>query len=314
MKKQTSPDGGNADNSTHVRGIMTRRTAIAGGMGGLLAGILNARDASGQAAAGVAAAPQPLMQLGGLCEGRVVKLNPADSISWVENMMLRSVELRTFRDYFTKLGMSFILSRAKVYMQAASTVVGPSPMTVPGIVGVLPSFVQVNRSDAFHDAVGLLVDDTGYAYAGGVRVSHNPFAIQSFTVYDLVPGTTTIAAHSINASDLQTLTVKDAATKLGQPPIIAGRFNDSSAVLPAPDRSAILAMTYQMIMNDSYARPLYPLDAFKSLLGQTPLVQKFGEATFQRYATGLGQNMGIPVCCCCNGCTCCVTINCCKSA
>jgi hypothetical protein len=79
-------------------------------------------------------------------------------------------------------------------------------------------------------------------------------------------------------------------------------------MLPEPDRSALLAMTFQSIMNDAYARPLYPQSGFSALIAQTPLVQKFGDATFQRYANGLGQAMGIPVCCCCNGCTCTITI------
>jgi hypothetical protein len=190
---------------------VTRRSAIAGAVGSLALGVLGAKKALAQTG------PKPLVVAGGLCEGHVVKFNTADSIAWVQSMFAKSTEFQTLYNYFTAQGMSFIFSRAKVYLHSATTVAASTtPTTLPGIVGILPSFVQVNRNDPFHDAVGILIDAAGYAYAGGVRVNHNPFSIQQFTVYDLVPGTpgtpATVAAHSISASELQTLSVNEAAT------------------------------------------------------------------------------------------------------
>ena len=87
MKDQTSPEGANSENPGNNAGSMTRRKAIVGGMSGLLLGALSAKNAVAQ---GVPGAAQPLLQLGGVCQGTLMMLKPADAAVYMEKMLAKS--------------------------------------------------------------------------------------------------------------------------------------------------------------------------------------------------------------------------------
>ena len=264
--------------------IITRRTALAGGISALALGVLTAKKAVAQAA-------PPTMVLGGLCQGRALKLSTADSVAWVQNMLTKSPGLQAFYNYFTAQGMNFILSRSQVFLNVATNS-GATPTMSPNIVGILPSFVQINQSDPSHTAAGLTVNSAGYAFAAGVVVGHNPFGVIKFMTHDLVAGQ--IVTNSITATDLATMTVCEAAAQLGNPPLPAGLIGSNPSVPTDTDRSALLAMTYQMILSDSYSRALYPPSGLTAMMAQTPLVLKFGDVILQRYQNS-AESFGITV-------------------
>lgn len=274
---------------------MTRRKAIVGGMSGLVAGVLSAKSAVAQ----IAAPAQPLMVLGGLCQGRVLKFTAADSLAWVQNMLTKSASLQAFHKYFTAQGMNFILSRSQVFLHMA-TGTGTTAGMAPNIVGILPSFVQLKQSDPSHTAVGIGVNQRGYAFASGVVVGHNPFGIQKFMTHDLVGTPADIVTKEITVTDLARMTVREAAAVLGNPPIPDGLIGPNPVFLAEPDRSATLAMAYQIILKDSYSRALYPPAGLTAMTAQTPLVQKFGEAIRQRYENAAGGGAALSLCLCCS--------------
>jgi len=281
---------------------LTRRKAITGGVSALALGLLGATKARAQTSG------NSLVAIGGRCEGRIIKLSAADGTAWMQNMLSRSGDLQTYLNYFTAQGMSFIMSRAQVYVHTATTF-GTPAKRVPNIFGILPSFQQVDRTAASHTAVGLGINAQGYVSAGSVVVNHNPFSIQQFSVHDLVPngtGTPDVVPHTITATQLQSLSVSEVATALGTPSLPPSFFSTNNGILEDADRASVLALTYQAILSDSYAAPLYPPSGFNALVGQTSLVTKFAEGNYQR--TAKASSGGSFCCCvlttcCCNGST-----------
>ncbi len=304
MKDPTSPHGSNIDHPNDQPGRMTRRKAMAGGMSTLLLGALSAKNATAQSATGVnTPGPQPLLQLGGLCEGTMMMLKPADAAAFMEKMLAKSPALVALRDHFVKTaGMAFILSRAKVFMYVAPSLDGTAA-AAPNILGILPSFKPVNRSDAFHEAAGIVVHHNGGAMATSVHVSHNPFQVTEFRSHEVDPEDfNQIIVRTIGAAELEKLSVEEAAAVMGAPKIFERNIDPNSPTPSQADSSAMSVLALQMILRDSYARPLYPQEGLNSLLAQASLGAKLSSVHFQRYSGALRSGFYCS-CTCCNGCT-----------
>lgn len=311
MKDPTPPEDSPENTpGTPSGSSMSRRKAMSSGMGGLLLGALSAKNAVAQGVSGTATgapatgvAPQPLLQLGGVCEGTLIMLKQADAVAFMEKMLAKSPAFQSLRDNFVKTqNMAFILARAKVFMYVAPTIDTAASPT-PNILGILPSFKPVNRADAFHEAAGIVVHHNGGAMATSVKVNHNPFQVVEYRSHEVDPeDVTQILVKSITAAELEKLSVEEAAKVLG-PPKIFDRNVDPSAPTPSKaDTGAILTMAMQMILRDSYARPLYPQEGLNSLLAQASLGAKLSSVHFQRYSTALRSGFYCS-CTCCNGCT-----------
>jgi len=291
-----------SEETTSIGSHLTRRKAITGGVSALALGLLGATKAKAQVTNPV------LVAIGGRCEGRIIKLSSADGAAWMQNMLSRSPDLQAYLNYFTAQGMSFIMSRAQVYVHTVTTF-GATPKRVPNIFGILPSFQQVDRSAPSHTAVGLGINAQGYVSAGSVVVNHNPFSIQQFSALDLVPngtGTPSVVPRTISASQLQSFSVSEVAALLGTPSLPPNFFSTNNGILEDADRASVLALTYQAILSDSYAAPLYPPSGFNALVGQTSLVTKFAEGNYQRTASAAGSGTFcccVLTTCCCNGST-----------
>ena len=300
MKDQTSPEGANSENPGNNAGSMTRRKAIVGGMSGLLLGALSAKNAVAQ---GVPGAAQPLLQLGGVCQGTLMMLKPADAAVYMEKMLAKSAAFQTLRNYFVNTaGMTFILSRAKVFMYVAPTL-DSAAMVSPNILGILPSFKPVNRADAFHEAAGIVVHHNGGAMATSVQVAHNPFMVTQFRSHEVDPtDLTNIIVKTISAAELERLSVEEAAKIMGAPKIFERNIDPNSPTPSQADSTAMATLALQMILKDSYARPLYPQEGLNSLLAQASLGAKLSSVHFQRYAGALSKGFYCS-CTCCNGCT-----------
>lgn len=302
MNEQTPPESNPGISSGGDSGSMTRRRAMAGGMSGLLLGALGAKSASAQGVP-TGTAPQPLLQLGGVCEGTLMMLKPADAAAYMEKMLVKSPAFLALRDHFVKAeGMAFILSRAKVFMYVAPTL-DATAVASPNIIGIVPSFKPVNRSDEFHEAAGIVVHHNGGAMATSVRVSHNPFLVTEFRSHELDPEDfSRINVTRIGAQELEKLSVEEAARVMGPPKIFERNVNPNSPTPSQADSTAMVAMALQMILRDSYARPLYPQEGLNSLLAQASLGAKLSSVHFQRYSATLRSGFYCS-CTCCNGCT-----------
>jgi hypothetical protein len=302
MNEQTPPENNPGISSGGDSGSMTRRRAMAGGMSGLLLGALGAKSASAQGVP-TGTAPQPLLQLGGVCEGTLMMLKPADAAAYMEKMLVKSPAFLALRDHFVKAeGMAFILSRAKVFMYVAPTL-DATAVASPNIIGIVPSFKPVNRSDEFHEAAGIVVHHNGGAMATSVRVSHNPFLVTEFRSHELDPEDfSRINVTRIGAQELEKLSVEEAARVMGPPKIFERNVNPNSPTPSQADSTAMVAMALQMILRDSYARPLYPQEGLNSLLAQASLGAKLSSVHFQRYSATLRSGFYCS-CTCCNGCT-----------
>ena len=300
MKDKTPPADANRDNSSNNSGSMTRRKAIVGGMSGLLLGALSAKNAVAQ---GTTATAQPLLQLGGVCQGTLMMLKPADAAAYMEKMLAKSAAFRSLRNHFvTTAGMTFILSRAKVFMYVAPTL-DSDAMASPNILGILPSFKPVNRADAFHEAAGIVVHHNGGAMATSVRVTHNPFVVTEFRSHEVDPvDLNNIIIKTISAVELERLSVEDAAKIMGAPKIFERNIDPKSPTPSQADSTAMATLALQMILKDSYARPLYPQEGLNSLLAQASLGAKLSSVHFQRYSGALSKGFYCS-CTCCNGCT-----------
>lgn len=303
MNDQTQPAGAPGVPPGDNPGSMTRRKAMAGGMSGLLLGALSAKTASAQGVPAAGTAPQPLLQLGGVCEGTLMMLKPADAAAFMEKMLTKSSAFQALREHFVKAeGMAFILARAKVFMYVAPTL-DASAVASPNILGIIPSFKPVNRSDAFHEAAGIVVHHNGGAMATSVRVSHNPFVVTEFRSHEVDPeDPTRINVTKIGADELEKLSVEEAARVMGPPKIFEKNINPNSPTPSQADSTAMVALALQMILRDSYARPLYPQEGLNSLLAQASLGAKLSSVHFQRYSAALRSGFYCS-CTCCNGCT-----------
>ena len=203
--------------------------------------------------------------------------------------------------------MAFILARAKVFMYVAPSF-DANAVPVPNIIGILPSFKPVNCADDFHEAAAIVVYHNGGAMATSVRVSHNPFLVTEYRSHEVDPGDVNqVLVRSIAATELERLSVEEAAKLLGPPKISdtdpAGRTLDPASPTPQRgDTTTIFTMALQMILRDSYARPLYPQEGLNSLLGQASLGAKLSSVHFARYSSALRTGFYCS-CTCCNGCT-----------
>lgn len=288
-------------NNNPIPGAISRRKAMAGSLGGLLLGALGTRKAAAQT-------PRPLLQLGGVCEGSLLQLRPNDAAVFMQKMLSQSPAFRSLRDYFvSKHGMSFILTRAKVFVYVAPPVAATSdgtvPAPIPNIIGILPSFKPVNRTDASHEAAGIVVHNNGGATATLVKVSHNPFIVTEYAAHELDPDDLSrVIVSPIGAAELEKLSVEEAAKVMGVPKVFERNVDPSASSPIAADAATLYSMALQAILRDEYARPLYPQDGLNALLRQASLGVKLSQVHFQRYSVALGKG-GYCSCTCCNGCT-----------
>lgn len=286
----TAPDGAAAEDA--AGNSPGRRALIGGGLASVLALLLE------QVRPAPAGAQEAQAAGNGLCEGTLIQLSQADASAFLQRQLSTSPSFMALHDQFTSQNFNFMFERAKAFLYSAHA----TEDFTPNLLGILPSFTPVKRTDPFHLAVGIVVNHRGLALAGGVKVQHNPFMISEFRVFELDPQGQ-IMSHTIAASELATLTLAQAADQLGAPTLPTDRLDPEVNAPSSTDEAIIAARAFRQILLDRFARPLYPRAGLNSLLKQTPLVQKFALVNDLRYAQAF---RGISFCCttsCCNACT-----------
>jgi hypothetical protein len=200
-------------------------------------------------------------------------------------------------DDFTSQGFQFLYERGKVFMYSGAG----TPSIDAGVLGILPSYVPVRATDPHHIAIGLAVHNSGRALACRVKVNHNPFIVGEFELYENIAGN--IATSRISAADLDSLSREDAARQLGIPSTSVQMEHDAG-YLSSSQLEGIIRTTFEQIIHDKYASPLYPPAGLASLLNQIPLYQKLALSNGIRYSMAMNRIKTCGCSCsCCNGCT-----------
>lgn len=213
-----------------------------------------------------------------LPKGSVLQLSGAVSANWVRQQLETNEPFRMLHDYFSGQGFSFRLERSKVFVQTAR---GTSDSLVPAILGILPSFVPTTSVDKGHAAVGISVHHLGSAVATKVMVSHEPFGVTEFTLYEIDPSTKEIISSDLSAERLLEMTVEDVAGALHKPSI-PGKSTDF-AILDEPNQAFMIGSVINQLLRDRYSSSLFPPAYASALRSEVPAYQKFALATSLRY-------------------------------
>lgn len=271
---------------------VSRRALVGGSVAGIMGlALTQMQNASAQSDTG----PQIVVTL----PKSTMLLLPQKQAVMVTECALQNRGVAMLYEFFTARGMRLIPERAKVAVYL-------DPETCDaGAVLIWPTFRTFDAGAAGHEAASIIaVGHNGKFYsttASHVQVNHNPFQLQKFTQLEIDPNTGAMTQRSASREQVASLSPEELARLLG--PLAVG-----SDAVPAPsmlqsDLPRLAAGVYSELINDGYARPLYPPGAITRLLGDTRLVQKWSETQRLRYNAALGR---IPVCSSsssCNGCT-----------
>jgi hypothetical protein len=203
---------------------------------------------------------------------------------------------------FTQQGFQFIPERVQLAMgvRPSQPGVALSP-SLPYLLAVVPSFRPVDRNAASHEAVSIVVlreRRVNTVLASSVTVSHRPFQIASFTILEL-DRTGKLVSHSINRSQLATLSPDQLARVLGAPDLKAAAAEGEVPVPTESDALSLASVAYRNLLLDTFARPLYPPAGLQSMLAETSLVQKWALVNRKRYQDGASA-LGISLCTSCS--------------
>jgi hypothetical protein len=239
-------------------------------------------------------------------EGSILQLSSSDAAIYMKNMLKRSETFKQLYDEFTKKGFTFYFERAKVFLYSAEVITKENDALESGIssniLGILPSYILTSAAEPYHEAVSISVHNSGFAIATSVRVDHKPFGITDFTLHEVISKEKKIVSNTLKADDLQTgLKASDLAEKFGdaaslknasQPKLKEGVH----AALHPSDQATMVALTFSQLLRDKFVRPLYPVEGARTLMGQIPLMQQFGNATYTRFQSRFGAPLSINLC------------------
>lgn len=198
--------------------------------------------------------------------------------AYVQKLLTSNKKLATLKEHFDRQGYDFVLERVKVFVLAKGPGVEKSYS-----VALLPSLVTAKRADPSHSAVTIVADSLGIAFAGGATIQHNPFQITEFRVFDLAQGNS-VSVNSISSKELAAISPQKAADLLGA---VKGDGPGVQLSEEAAAKNEILASTlFREWINDRFAKPLYPEEGLRALLGQGPLTDKFAAAVALRLSKG----------------------------
>lgn len=241
--------------------------------------------------------------VGAVPEGSLVQLPPDSAQAFVRDMLDRSGGFRQLVDYFSRMNFQFIPERARAFLYAGQS--ASRPFT-PSVLGFLPSFTTVRRSDPFHVAVTVGVHHEGSAIAGSVTVRHDPFVISDFSVHELTSDGE-VQSVTVDTERLRALTVDELARQLGPVLTPDAVERGSEGHIAHGQLSLVVATLYRQLITDDFARPLYTEAELRAMLGQTSLIERFALANTRRTDPS-GALM--PLCCSTSSNGCCSTSCC----
>jgi hypothetical protein len=225
---------------------------------------------------------QPSQNQFSVATGGLLQLSSEDAAAWVQAQLNISRPLQVLHRRFVADGFAFYVERAKVFVHSARDL---SDTVRASVLGILPSFVPATAADPGHPAVGISIHDSGYAIAAGVNVSHRPFGVTDFTLYELNPNNGEIVSSSVSLEDLVEESIDDVALRLGRPTIPDDQRDSlrSFTVMSPADQGMLIGSVIQQLLEDNLSRAFFPPEYAQALNLQTPAFQKFAFATRQRF-------------------------------
>ncbi len=235
--------------------------------------------------------------------------------------LLTEPTFASYHTFFTAQGFQFIPERVKL----ATDTPGSGPTTrdpervPPRLVAIAPSFRRFTLNDPSHTAISIAATVIGnriLVTSCAATVNHKPFGISSFEIVEIDPQGQPVR-HPIAVELLQNAPPEGIAGQLGRPTARFAPFPAGTALpeqelarrAPSSVNPEMARIAYNNILNDRFARPLYPTGAVDTLLAETPIVQKLSVVNQLFY---VGAESG-PCCCCCCCCCCNGSCSCCAA-
>ena len=119
--------------------------------------------------------------------------------------------------------------------------------------------------------------------AGTATIGHKPYQLQSLGITDIDTQGKAYST-SMSRSDLSKLSVAKLASSANQLMGLVPKFGADEPGLDPDDIAELTALTYSNLLNDKYAKPLYPPSGLKSMMADAQLTQKLALVNRARFA------------------------------
>lgn len=244
-------------------------------------------------------------RIGSIAEGNIIQLPAEHATKLFESVFLKNRTFKVFHSKFSKDGIKFVPERVRISVYMPPTDSLSTKRFAPVLLAIAPGISKIDLKSDSHTAVSIVAiaynDQVGLAYAVKVIVGHNPFSTRSFIIMDL-DRNGKIIERIIDRTELQKKSPKEIARKVGGPTFVPkGR-----TIIPAlsgEDVEKLSAKIYREILTDSYEKGMYPPEAIRSLLGDTPLVRKWSLVESARHYKIFAARPGTSSSTSCNACT-----------
>lgn len=188
--------------------------------------------------------------------------------------LLPDDRFQRFYKHFTAQGFKFIPERVQLIVG-----VGPvkgQPLAEPFTLAIVPSFRKFAKDAPSHEAVSIVVMRTSRintVVAGTVTIGHRPYQVQSLGLAEFTEGGE-MAFRVVEREQLLKQPAKSLAKALASTRT-AQQFTVEEPGLDPDDLNDLATTIYYNLLNDKYAKPLYPPAGLKSMMAETQIVQTF---------------------------------------
>jgi hypothetical protein len=237
--------------------------------------------------------------------GNIVQLPPEYASKLYDSVFAKDRSFKIFQSRLSKDGMKFISSRARisVYMPPYDSI--SAREFAPVMLAIVPAISRINLKSESHTAVSIVAmaynNKVGMTYVTKVIVGHNPFRTLSFSVMDLDRNEKLIE-RTVERKDLEKGSAKEIARRFGGPTFVPKKHKIIPA-LSEKDVQQLSAKVYHEILTDSYERGMYPPEAIRGLLADTPLVRKWSLIESIRHSGVFKAKPGTSSSTSCHGCS-----------
>jgi hypothetical protein len=309
-----------SDNASNpLRQRLGRRSMLSGGLASLVGGLVSIRVAASQSpdqepepdACNTLFLPQVQVP-GEAVVNQNLSLLPATAAgAYYKQKLAADPEVQIFAKYFTQRSMSIQTENIHLFMgirpYAAETEELP---TTPFLLAIIPAAQPVVAGAASHEAASIIIlreREVNTVLAGAMVVSHQPYQIQAFQVIELDPASQELTFRRLDRNQIESLSAEQLAEALRIPTLIIDDWDYEIGGLGASDTETLSALAYRNLLQASFDQGVYPPEGLRSLVADSPLVQKLAVAQGLRYQEAVGRRGNIAcstsTTCSCHGCT-----------
>lgn len=246
------------------------------------------------------------------------------SEDYFNNRLMKLDRFQMFLNYFKEQGVEFIPERTQVFIFTNPFGDSTSPNNekdidanghIPSnsaIISISPSFKKFDSDAKEHVAfsiVTLITCGAVTVIGSEAEVDHDlscehPYGIKSLSVIEQPSSKSPLTKSTVDRNELIDYSYAELAKIMGYPEVNKAEWIRGGAAPNTPDTIYIAAASYNAILNDKYASPLYPKEGLISLNEDSGLTQKFALAIRDRYSTALSSSSWCTsTSTSCNGCT-----------